>query len=398
MGIDREPQLHMYPDDTAVYVSAPTFDQVASKLNKVLARLHTWCCENCLTPHPTKTEYMLLSGRGLLTGAKQAIKMGDCVIEEVVATRCLGVQIDDALKWDHHVLELTKSLLQVRCFQVVGSLCLNRTQGCRKTQEYLFHTNAVIPLKNSEQAHTTLVTTLDLRHSCINSCQLHVTSMLQFNKHDLCRHFTKPPSFSRDLHHPSVNTTGLRDNSLNTPGKNHLATRAVHVDVSPDYSTEKFLMVLRRFVSIRGYPSKLYSDNGAQLVAANKELKKVVKDLDSKSLQQFGVTQGLKWIFSSADAPWQNGISEALIKSVKRAITLAIGESVMTFSELQTVCFEAANLINERPIGRHTTSQDFKCFVVNNKCIAATNGFKLCSLISVNTHMRSKSIVKIQQS
>ena len=30
---------------------------------------------------------------------------------------------------------------------------------------------------------------------------------------------------------------------------NCLATRAVHVDVSPDYSTEKFLMVLRRFVS-----------------------------------------------------------------------------------------------------------------------------------------------------
>ena len=32
-----------------------------------------------------------------------------------------------------------------------------------------------------------------------------------------------------------------------------------------------------------------------------------------------------------------------------------------------------------------------KCFVVKNKCIAATNGFKLCSLISVNTHIRSKS-------
>ena len=108
-----------------------------------------------------------------------------------------------------------------------GSLCLNRTQGCRKTQpEYLFHTNAVIPLKNSQQAHTRLVTTLDLRHSCINSasCQIHVTSLLQFNKHDLCRHFTKPPSFSRDLRHTSVNTTDSRDNSLNTPGKNHLNT------------------------------------------------------------------------------------------------------------------------------------------------------------------------------
>ena len=102
---------------------------------------------------------------------------------------------------------------------------------------------------------------------------------------------------------------------------NCLATRAVHVDISPDYSTEKFLMVLRRFVSIRGYPSKLYSDNRARLVSANEELKRVIKDLDPQSLKQFGVTQGLQ-----------------------------------TFSELQTVCFEAANLVNERPIGRHPTS------------------------------------------
>ena len=60
----------------------------------------------------------------------------------------------------------------------------------------------------------------------------------------------------------------------------------------------------------------------------------------------------------SADAPWQNGASEALVKSVKKAITVAIGESVMTFSELQTVCYEAAKLVNERPIGRHPTSPE----------------------------------------
>ena len=115
---------------------------------------------------------------------------------------------------------------------------------------------------------------------------------------------------------------------------NCLASRAVHVEISPDYSTEKFLMALRRFVSIRGYPSKLYSDNGSQLVAANVELRSVIQGLDQKSLKDFGVTQGLQWFFSSADAPWQNGTSEALIKSVKRAITLAIGDGTLTFSEL----------------------------------------------------------------
>ena len=53
---------------------------------------------------------------------------------------------------------------------------------------------------------------------------------------------------------------------------NCLATCAVHIDLATDYSSEKFLMVLKRFLSIRGFPSKLSSDNDPQLVDGN-ELK-----------------------------------------------------------------------------------------------------------------------------
>ena len=35
----------------------------------------------------------------------------------------------------------------------------------KQNKDNLFHTNAVIPHKTSQQAHTRLVTTLDLRHS-----------------------------------------------------------------------------------------------------------------------------------------------------------------------------------------------------------------------------------------
>lgn len=84
---------------------------------------------------------------------------------------------------------------------------------------------------------------------------------------------------------------------------NCLSTRAVHVDLAADYSTNKFLMVLRRFVSIRGYPSKLYSDNGPQLVAANEELTNIVKGWNQEELQQFGVMEGFKWEFTPVDAP-----------------------------------------------------------------------------------------------
>ena len=76
----------------------------------------------------------------------------------------------------------------------------------------------------------------------------------------------------------------------------------MHVDLAADYSTEKFLMVLRRFVSIRGYPSKLYSDNGPQLFAANGELKNMVLGWSQEELKEFGVMERFKWDFAQADA------------------------------------------------------------------------------------------------
>ena len=50
------------------------------------------------------------------------------------------------------------------------SLLSNQYIGMSKQQRgYLFYTNAVTPLKTSQQACTWLVTTLDLHHSCINT-------------------------------------------------------------------------------------------------------------------------------------------------------------------------------------------------------------------------------------
>ena len=73
---------------------------------------------------------MLLSRRSWqLTEPKQAIKMGDLVIEEVVSTRCVGVQIHNALKWDHHVSELAKSFAQ--------KLNLLKTTSCLDRRELI---------------------------------------------------------------------------------------------------------------------------------------------------------------------------------------------------------------------------------------------------------------------
>ena len=145
-----------------------------------------------------------------------------------------------------------------------------------------------------------------------------------------------------------------------------LVVRAVHVDISEDYSTDTFLQVFRRFASVRGWPKKVFSDNGTQLVGASRELKDLVAGLDWQQIQNHGAEMGVEWKFSPADAPWYNGASEALVKTTKRALSAAVGENVMSFSELQTCMLEAAQLVNQRPIGVSPSSSDIGTYLCPN--------------------------------
>ena len=70
-------------------------------------------------------------------------------------------------------------------------------------------------------------------------------------------------------------------------------SRAVHCDLSQNYNMDGFLQTFRRFTSIRGYPAEVWSDCGSQLVAANKELRDMVKDFDHDKLMEFGAEKGI---------------------------------------------------------------------------------------------------------
>ena len=137
-----------------------------------------------------------------------------------------------------------------------------------------------------------------------------------------------------------------------------LNTRAVHLDLAMDVSTMEFLQVLRRFFAIRGYPASLTSDNGTQMVGAERELKEMLRGWSQEKLKEFCANKGIIWKFTTPSAPHQNGCAEALVKSCKVALKRTIGNQVLTTFELYTFCLEAANLINDRPIGRIPNDPD----------------------------------------
>ena len=73
----RECQIHMYADDTAIYVAKSSLDKIVVVLNSVLQKLYEWCCRNRLIPHCGKTECNILM-RGQFFGLLQAVSLVKC--------------------------------------------------------------------------------------------------------------------------------------------------------------------------------------------------------------------------------------------------------------------------------------------------------------------------------
>ena len=116
-----------------------------------------------------------------------------------------------------------------------------------------------------------------------------------------------------------------------------LNTRAVHCELATDASTMDFLQVLRRFFSYRGYPKLMISDNGSQMVGAERELHHMIKAWDGNQLKEYCADRGMKWQFTT---------------STKSALKKALGETILTPMELYTCLLEVANLLNQHPIGK----------------------------------------------
>ena len=124
---------------------------------------------------------------------------------------------------------------------------------------------------------------------------------------------------------------------------------AVHLDIVSDYSTNAVLKAQRRFGSTRGWPGVIHSDPGSQLESASGKLECWWKKM-KKSLATFAGSKNFRWETSPADSPWRQGKVERRIGIVKKHLQHAIGDSVLTPLELQTILFEIANICNERPI------------------------------------------------
>ena len=127
-------------------------------------------------------------------------------------------------------------------------------------------------------------------------------------------------------------------------------SRAIHLELLENASTEDFLQAFRAFVARRGCPRLMFSDNGRNFVKAAKEIRTLYKKINWKKVEQEGKLKNIEWFFNVEKAPHMNGLAEKMIASAKRPLKIILGNSQLTFRQLTMVLTEVESIVNNRPL------------------------------------------------
>ncbi|XP_072400764.1 uncharacterized protein [Diabrotica undecimpunctata] len=138
------------------------------------------------------------------------------------------------------------------------------------------------------------------------------------------------------------------------------STKALHLEVVSDLTSEAWIACFRRFVARRDKPLKIYSDNGSNYIGANTELKELQKflELESQTISNTLGNEGIQWQFIPARAPNFGGLWEAAVKSCKHHLRRILVNSPLTYEEFITLLAQVEAVLNSRPLVPLSSSPD----------------------------------------
>jgi len=101
---------NIYADDTAIYACGNSVKEVSNLLQRDIENISMWFAENKLTVNSTKSYCMLITSNRNLLDQKLDIRVNNTIIEQVRATKYLGLFPDSSLTWTEHVSKLCSKL------------------------------------------------------------------------------------------------------------------------------------------------------------------------------------------------------------------------------------------------------------------------------------------------
>ncbi|XP_058827669.1 uncharacterized protein LOC131687599 [Topomyia yanbarensis] len=121
------------------------------------------------------------------------------------------------------------------------------------------------------------------------------------------------------------------------------ATKATHLELVCDLSTDALIAALRRFIARCGLLTEIHSDNGTTFKGAKTTLTEMhrlfsIKHNKEKLINECS-SKGITWRFIPPRAPNFGGLCEAAVKTAKSSLVKTIGCRKLSYEDMVTVLY-----------------------------------------------------------
>ena len=106
-----------------------------------------------------------------------------------------------------------------------------------------------------------------------------------------------------------------------------LSSRAIHLEMLEDLTTDSFINALRCFIGIRGTVRQILSDQGTNFVGAKNELAKALLEVDQERLATYLAQKQCEFIMNVPNASHMGGVWERQIRTVRSILSSVLSQS-----------------------------------------------------------------------
>ena len=131
------------------------------------------------------------------------------------------------------------------------------------------------------------------------------------------------------------------------------STKAVHIEPVMSLTKDDCLAAIKRFVSRRGIPGAIYSENSTTFIGTKGELEfrqALATHEFEDLLSTFGKENNITWLTIPPRTPNFGGLWEAAVKSLIRHMYHSIGRTKLFFEDFTTLLTQIEAILNSRPI------------------------------------------------
>ncbi|GBN29577.1 hypothetical protein AVEN_119816-1 [Araneus ventricosus] len=131
-----------------------------------------------------------------------------------------------------------------------------------------------------------------------------------------------------------------------------LSTKAIHLELVSDLSSEALIAALKRFMARRGKCRKILSDNATNFVGTKNEINRLFKLMEQQDalFQNFLSEEEITWSHIPPRAPHYGGLWEVGVKSFKFYFKRVVSNTCLTYEEFLTILIQIEELLNSRPL------------------------------------------------